>query len=180
MPAPLVMTLTLDADDQGRFDDLRRAHFPADRNHLGAHVTLFHALPGQRLDEVATVAQETAAGCQPFEVAVTGVRLLGRGVAYDLAAPELAALHARLAERFAGMLTRQDRQRLHAHVTVQNKVDPEVARALHADLAGGFAPWRAGALGLDLWWYEGGPWRHERQLPFDPTAAVTGAAPEGR
>lgn len=166
MPAPLVVTLTLDRDSQGRFDALRRAHFPADRNHLGAHVTLFHALPGDRLEAVGTALGELAAERAPFDVAVTGVRLLGRGVGYDLASPELAELHERLAGRFAGMLTRQDAQRLHAHVTVQNKVDPAVARALHAELATGFGPWTARAGGLDVWWYEGGPWRHQRSLAF--------------
>lgn len=171
MPAPLVVTLTLDRDTQERFDALRRAHFPADRNHLGAHVTLFHALPGDRLDEVAATLHELAAAVGGFDVAVTGVRLLGRGVAYDLVSPELAALHERLAGRFTGLLTRQDAQRLHAHVTVQNKVDPAVARALHAELAAGFRPWTARAGGLDLWWYVGGPWRHERSVPFGRTPA---------
>ena len=55
---PLVVTLLLDEVAQERFDALRRAHFPADRNHLQAHVTLFHALPGEHEERVrADLAQ---------------------------------------------------------------------------------------------------------------------------
>jgi hypothetical protein len=49
---PLIVTLLLDDAAQARFDRLRAAHFPSARNHLAAHVTLFHALPGELLTEV--------------------------------------------------------------------------------------------------------------------------------
>ncbi|WP_369131980.1 2'-5' RNA ligase family protein [Modestobacter sp. I12A-02662] len=151
------MTLLLDDVSQQHFDRLRAAHFPVARNHLAAHVTLFHALPGERVADVRGELA-AAAGRPAFDVAVTGVRFLGRGVAYDLAAPELTALRDRLAAAFAADLTPQDRQWRRPHVTVQNKVDPAVARALHARLAAGFQPWTAEARGLGLWWYRGGPW----------------------
>ena len=44
---PLVVTLALDDDAQARLDALRRTHFPSDRNVVPAHVSLFHALPGE-------------------------------------------------------------------------------------------------------------------------------------
>ncbi|OMQ14844.1 hypothetical protein A7K94_0213685, partial [Modestobacter sp. VKM Ac-2676] len=89
--SPLIVTLLLDDAAQQRFDRLRAEHFPAERNHLQAHVTLFHALPGERLAEVREELR-TAAARPPFDVAVTGVRFLGRGVAIDLAATELTAV----------------------------------------------------------------------------------------
>lgn len=46
----------------------------------------------------------------------------------------------------------------HLHVTVQNKVDSAVARALHEDLAAGFAPWTVRCTGLAPWRFLGGPW----------------------
>ena len=46
--APLIVTLLVDDDAQQHFDALRSEHFPAERNYLRAHVTLFHALPGGR------------------------------------------------------------------------------------------------------------------------------------
>jgi hypothetical protein len=42
---PLIVTALLDEAAQERFDRLRREHFPPERNHLAAHLTLFHRLP---------------------------------------------------------------------------------------------------------------------------------------
>ncbi|MPQ98499.1 2'-5' RNA ligase family protein [Modestobacter sp. I12A-02628] len=179
--APLVVTLLLQEEAQARFDRLRAQHFPvrplpgARRERasgggegvfrLAAHVTLFHALPGEQL---AAVDADLAAAADraPFDVAVTGVRMLGRGVAYDLAAPELTALRDGLAVGWAPWLTRQDAQRLRAHITVQNKVTPARARALHAELTAGFVPERVPARGLGLWRYLGGPWEPVAEHPF--------------
>ena len=154
---PLIVTLALDAASQARFDRLRAAHFPPERNHLAAHVTLFHALPGEHLEQVRADLVELASR-SAYEVRVRRVRSLGRGVAYDLHAPELDAQHRELAARWAPWLTRQDAQPLSAHVTVQNKVAPGVARALVAELSEGFAPYAVRATGFALWRYLGGPW----------------------
>ncbi|PPK97337.1 2'-5' RNA ligase [Kineococcus xinjiangensis] len=163
--APLVVTLLLDEAAQARFDDLRRRHFPPERNHLAAHVTLFHALPSERSAEVLRdVSRATARA--PFPVAVTRVRFLGRGVAYDLAAPELDALRAELAAAWAPWLTPQDSRRFAAHVTVQNKVDPERARALHAELAAAPPLPDATATGVAVWRYLGGPWEAVAASPL--------------
>ncbi len=163
--SPLVVTLLLDPAAQARFDRLRAAHFPADRNHLAAHVTLFHALPGEQVDAVSADLGD-AARRPAFDVAVTGLRLLGRGVAYTLEAPELTALRAGLAAAWEPWLTPQDRQRHAPHVTVQNKVDPAVARALRDRLVAEFVPHRVGARGLGLWRYLGGPWAPVAEHPF--------------
>ena len=179
--SPLVVTLLLGEEAQRGFDRLRAAHFPlrplpgSRPEHardggegafrLAAHVTLFHALPGEHLPTVADDLRR-AADRPPFDVAVTGVRLLGRGVAYVLDAAELAALHQELAARWQPWLTRQDRQRLSPHVTVQNKVEPAVARRLHEDLAAAFEPFPVPGRGLGLWRYLGGPWEPVAEFPF--------------
>jgi 2'-5' RNA ligase len=162
---PLVVTLLLDDDAQRRFDRLRAEHFPPERNHLAAHVTLFHALPGEREDAVAADLAAAAAR-PPFDVAVTGVRFLGRGVAYTLASTGLTELRRDLAVAWEPWLTPQDRQRHAPHVTVQNKVDPAVARALHARLSAAFEPGTVAARGLGLWRYLGGPWEPVARYPF--------------
>jgi 2'-5' RNA ligase len=162
---PLVVTLLLAEEAQRRFDRLRAAHFPPERNHLAAHVTLFHALPGEHL-AAADADLAAAAARPPFAVEVTGVRFLGRGVAYALASAELAQLRAGLAAAWAPWLTAQDRQRHSPHVTVQNKVDPADARALHADLAAAFVPGAVPARGLGLWRYLGGPWEPVAEHAF--------------
>ena len=163
--SPLIVTLLLEDAAQQRFDRLRAAHFPAERNLVQAHVTLFHALPGDQLAEVRDAIGTTAAR-PPFPVAVSGVRFLGRGVAFDLAAAELTQLRSALAARFEPWLTPQDRQWSRPHVTVQNKVEPAVARALHAELAASFVPGTVTARGLGLWHYRGGPWAPEAEFAF--------------
>lgn len=164
---PLILTLRLDAASRERFDALRRAHFPPGRNHLAAHVTLFHALPAAHADAVrADVADAARRG--PFTVEVAGLRSLGRGVAYTLRGSELDALHAALADRWRPWLTPQDAQRFAAHVTVQNKVSPAAARALMSGLRAGFVPGAARAEGLDLWRYAGGPWEVDGGYGFRP------------
>lgn len=164
---PLILTLRLDAESQERFDALRRAHFPTGRNHLAAHVTLFHALPGAHADAVRTDLV-AAAHRVPFAVEVAAPRPLGRGVAYDLRSRELDALRAALADRWRPWLTPQDARRFAAHVTVQNKVSPAAARALLDELRAGFVPGEARADGLDLWRYAGGPWEPDGGYAFRP------------
>lgn len=163
--APMIVTLILDDAGQAQFDTLRDAYFPTDRNHLAAHVTLFHALPGGRVNDVDRSVVD-AARRSAFVVQVSGVRLLGRGVALDLHSPDLDAVHARLRAQWEPHLTGQDAQPLHAHVTVQNKVHRDVARALHADLSADFTPYDVGATGLALWRYRGGPWEPVSQRLF--------------
>ena len=162
---PLILTLALDPASSTTFDALRRAHFPPARNHLDAHVTMFHALRGPE-DDVRRDVREAASTRRPFPVAVTGLRSLGGGVAFELASPALVALRADLAARWAGGLTRQDRAGYRPHVTVQNKVPAEEAAALLARLRDGFVPWSARGEGLALWRYRGGPWDHLETSPF--------------
>lgn len=124
-----------------------------------AHVTLFHALPGAPDDEAAACeALDAIAAPGAFPLEVTGVRFLGRGVAYTFASPSLESRRASVAERFRGRLTAQDSQRFQPHVTVQNKADPGEARRLHRTLAAEFVPGSVDAGAFHLWRYLGGPW----------------------
>ena len=80
-PAPLILTLTLAAASQQFFDDLRRQHFPPRLNHLSAHLTLFHALPGAEEATIAAQLAELAASQPgPLPLQATGVKFMGRGV----------------------------------------------------------------------------------------------------
>ena len=165
--APLILTLTLDADSQAFFDAQRRRYFPAKINYLGAHLTLFHALPGDEYDAIVADLAAVAAGQPAFlPLQATGVKFMGRGVMYTLDNPSLPALHRRLQQQWAAWLTPQDKQGLRPHITVQNKVDPAVARALHEELAAGFQPFAAQGTGLALWAYKGGPWELRQQFAF--------------
>lgn len=164
--APLILTLAMDAAGFARLDAERRAHFPPGRNLIPAHLTLFHALPGEALDSIAARLAEVAARTAPLPLRVAGVRFLGRGVAFAIESPPLLALRAELAAGWEGWLGAQDRQGWRPHVTVQNKAPPEVARSLYDDLRAGFTPWQARGEGLLLWHYRGGPWEAAGHFPL--------------
>ena len=164
--APLILTLALDDAAQARLDRLREAHFPAERNYLRAHLTLFHHLPAAREGAIRADLAALGAATAPLILRATGVRFFGRGVAYGFAAPELVARRDRLAEGWWPDLTEQDRRPLRPHVTIQNKVAPERARALYEALRADFAPFTIAGTGLLLWRYRGGPWEAAGAYPF--------------
>lgn len=166
MAQPLILTLKMDERSQEYFDSLRERHFPRERNYLSAHLTLFHKLPGEHGVAVSADLQELCQHQPPFTLKVTGLRSLGRGVAYELTSPELMALRLALVERWGPRLGAQDRQGFKPHVTVQNKVSPERARTLYAQLQKGFSPFEVGGAGLSLWRYLDGPWELVGTYPF--------------
>jgi 2'-5' RNA ligase len=156
-----ILTLELQEPHQSYFESLRREHYPAHLNQVPAHMTLFHQLP---LEAVPVVHRATHR--PPFSIRVTGLRSLGRGVAYRLASAELQALHGELAREFEPYLIPQDRQPFRPHIVVQNKATPEQARVLLAQLEAGFQPVEAVAAGLTVWNYLGGPWERVHFFPF--------------
>ncbi|PVZ12058.1 2'-5' RNA ligase family protein [Actinomycetospora cinnamomea] len=162
---PLIVSALLDADSQAELDARRRRWFPPGRRIVGAHLTLFHALPGDRADEVAAALEDVTDRPAP-SAGIGEPFALGHGVAHRIDAPELVRVHEEIARRFAADLTHQDRQRWRPHVTVQNKVDPETARATLAELAASHRPWTATVTGVGLWRYRGGPWEALGAFPF--------------
>lgn len=156
--APIIVTALFGAADQAWFDGLRRAHFPPDRNHLAAHLTMFHHLPPAIEAELRhRLAQETRRVPAP-PARLAAVMSLGRGVAYRIDSPGLAEIRARLADAFAPLLTPQDAAGWRPHVTVQNKVAPAEAKVLHVRLAAELRPRPLAIAALASWWYRGGPW----------------------
>ncbi len=164
--APLIVTALLDADAAARFESMRRAYFPAARNKTPAHLTLFHALPGAQMSDIEDELAERCWQMEPFRARASGLRFLGAGVAVNIDAPDLVALHTGIARSWAEVLTPQDRQRFNPHVTVQNKVSPAHARQTFDALQAVFTPFDLTIEGLELWHYRGGPWEAAGRFPF--------------
>jgi hypothetical protein len=163
--APLIVTAELPDALQSRADQLRRAHFPPERNYLSAHVTLFHALPPS-VEEELRDALAGEAKAKPILARLEGVMNLGRGTALRLESPGMVALWERLANRFHGLLTPQDEHVPPLHVTIQNKVAPSEAKALQDQLAATIEPRDFTFTGLALHRYVGGPWEFVKRWPF--------------
>ncbi|WP_345211785.1 2'-5' RNA ligase family protein [Mucilaginibacter gynuensis] len=160
--APLILTLRLCASDAGFFNTQRKLYFPAERNHLEAHLMLFHQLPA----EPATYHYLSDLRHPGFFLEVVGLMNLGAGVAYRMDSPELLALHRSIKAHFDPSLIPQDRQGFRPHVTIMNKSTPAKARELLAKLTPGFRPFAVEVTGLDLWTYLGGPWQHATYFSF--------------
>jgi hypothetical protein len=144
---------------------LRRRHFPPERNQVPAHLTLFHHLPpgierelGQRL--------KTYAAVEAPQARIVGVMDLGRGTAFRVESEELADIRYDLAEAFRGLLIPQDQAPWRPHITIQNKVEPRVAKSLQAELRARFEPRPLSIKGLASWRYMGGPWQPIRDYVF--------------
>ena len=152
--------------DQAWANGLRRAHFPAERNFVDAHITLFHHLPPSHLPEIKSRLAGLVAD-YPAPVAFLGdVMLLGKAVAFRVDSPELLSMRAALADSFRGLLIPQDQAQPRLHITVQNKVEPPVAKALHAHLLDSFRPRPLAISGLSAHYYRGGPWEHIGRWSF--------------
>jgi hypothetical protein len=164
--APIIVTAQMGKADQLWADALRAAHFPPERNHLKAHITLFHHLPPGHLPEIKARLAAMARECAAPPAMLSEVMSLGRGVAYRVDCPDLLAMRDDLAEGFTGLLTPQDQARPRLHITVQNKVEPAVAKALHAELAASFHPRPLAITGLSAFYYRGGPWEAIQSWSF--------------
>ena len=165
MAGPLIVTAELAPADFAWLNELRRRHYPADRNQLPAHLSMFQTLPPSAEQEVRQLLSRISTAPAP-RAFVAGVMDLGGGVAFRIASDELDNIRDDIADRLAGLLTAQDRSGWSAHVTIQNKVPPREAKALIQALGSQFdrRPIRIAGLGLHR--YLGGPWETLRTFPF--------------
>ena len=166
MSSALILTLKLEQAAFEIFNDLRQKHFPPARNFLNAHVTLFHALPGERETEIKDVLRDSASATKPLPLTFGKPIFLGKGVAIEIVCPPLVELRQRLSNEFADYLTAQDRQKLRPHITIQNKVEPEIAKKLFAETSATWQTFDSFGAGLQLWQYLNGPWRLIEEFQF--------------
>lgn len=166
MSAPIILTVQFDERSEGLFQDLRRRHFPTELNRVGAHLTLFHSLPGDHEDEIIREIARVAKSAAPFKAKVAGPMKLGRGVALRIESRQLEDVRRQLAARFDEWLIRQDKERFRPHVTVQNKVATHVANALFDHLAATLPEFEATVEGIQLWRYDDGRWAPIGAVPF--------------
>lgn len=161
----LIVTAELGAEDLVWLDALRKRHFPPERNHLPAHLTMFHALPPSAEREIrgrlAALATEA-----PPRAALAGLMNLGGGVAFRIVSDDLDRMRATIARDLHGLLSAQDAAGWRPHVTIQNKVAPKISRGLLTELEAGFRPRALAISGLGLHRYLGGPWERLAVYPF--------------
>ena len=172
MAQPFIVTAALPADIQGWAEGLRRAHYPPERNHLHAHVTLFHAFAPSLLDELVRFLPRITGEFATPQAEIIGLMDLGTGTAIALASPQLLTLRSVIADHFHGSLTAQDLHEPRPHITIQNKVTKREARALQAALAPTLTQRRFAFPALELHLYKGGPWELIKRSAFRGRAVL--------
>lgn len=163
MAGALIVTAEMAPPDLAWLNDLRRRFYPSERNQLPAHLTMFHAIVPTAELELRQILRTMETLPAPLAW-IAGAMDLGGGVALRVTSDELDAIRYEIAERLHGLLTAQDSVGWSAHVTIQNKVAPKVARALIKALGDVRRP--IGISGLGLHRYLGGPWETVRTFPF--------------
>lgn len=162
---PVIVTALFGPGDDGWLQEMRRAHFPPERNQVPAHLTLFHQLPPSAETELFRRLALCAAAPPP-RASIAGIMDLGKGTALRVESEALEDMRHDLADGLHGLLSVQDRAPWRPHITVQNKVDPKEARALQQRLRIGFDPRPLHIRALAAWRYLGGPWEKIRDWPF--------------
>ncbi|KAK8869720.1 hypothetical protein IAR55_000288 [Kwoniella newhampshirensis] len=187
--SPLILTLRLDKATHKLLTDLRSRYFPPRRNFLTAHVTLFHAIPVHRFDELEQKLDAICKERKGWDVFIGEPEKMGnRGVYLRLRerpsnTTETLRAHL-LSDLKRGIkedrdkLTNQDLQTMkRPHVTVLNKAsgDDEVEQCL-TEVKEVFERMKKDgqkegqhigrATGFELWEYLGGPWKHVKAYSF--------------
>jgi 2'-5' RNA ligase len=162
-----ILTLKTSAEVAGKMGGLREKWFPQGRNKVPAHITLFHALPSSRYDEVTSHLEGIASRTRCFRIASGKVLKRRNGVAVNMGQGEgqVRGVYMEAKEVWNGFLSDQDRG-FQAHWTVQNKEEDgrrvdeafEDVKDLEVDGV---------AEGLVLWKYErDGRWTFAREFCF--------------
>jgi hypothetical protein len=157
LSGPIIVAAIFGRDDFLWFNAERTRHYPPERNHVPAHLTLFHHLPPSALGDLSARLKSECKERAPV-ASVSGIMGLGTGNAYRIDSPQLDDTRWRLAEAFEPLLIPQDRADWVAHVTFQNKVKPSVAKATKDMVTAEFRPRRIAIIGLAAYHYRDGPW----------------------
>ncbi|WP_448579980.1 2'-5' RNA ligase family protein [Thermaurantiacus sp.] len=156
---PLILTLALPRRIAAQLDALRRAHDPAPRHPVPAHLTLFRHLPGPSMPVVLAAIDSAAAHTQPFPIAIGEASAWGDSIVLPVRSPALQDLHNALSERLFPMLIPADSAAFRPHITLANHLDRQARnRSLDRLKLGWPRPLQAEAQGLQLWRYDDGPW----------------------
>ena len=165
MAGALIVTAELGQGDFSWIEGLRRANYPPERNHVPAHLTMFHALPPSSETELR--ARLGRIVCRPPpSTTIAGLMDLGGGVAFRIVSPGLDEIRDELGEHLHGLLGAQDSGGWRPHITIQNKVPAKHARALIERLEAQFRPRSLAISGLGVHRYLDGPWERIATYPF--------------
>lgn len=174
-----ILTILTSQGHHERMTALRKKYFPPKIYKVDAHITLFHALPGSKLESsIIHVIEDVCSQTSPFHIVAGRLQKLGRrglGVFIDQSGSrQIQNVHSRLLQVFrkGGWLSEQDSGGIKPHYTIMNKVDDEsTVDAAFQELKSFYKPDHGTAEGLGLWMYDRGWWRWVKRFPFTATGS---------
>lgn len=150
-----VLSLHTDSLHHHAMSALRKRYYPPAVYRVSAHISLFRALPGSLLHSIQTDIAAAVACIAPFEIRAVGPKRMGRsGVSVSVTGLELS---------------HQDRGAFRGHYTLMNKEkDLNKVEQCLENMRREFPPQGIPglAIGLSLWRYDNGWWRHKRDFAF--------------
>lgn len=136
--ASYVLTLLTDPAHNHSMNSLRKTYFPPKLNKIPAHITLFHALPGSKLEsDVLPVIEQMVSRTPLYRIrAINPIRLshgVGIKVADDIDHANdgqrgrnmTRIIHAEFRKKWGTWLSEQDSTPPRFHYTVMNKINDE-------------------------------------------------------
>ena len=162
-----ILTLHTDEQHHDYMTTLRERYFPRELNRLDAHIALFRALPGSRLPRIKEDIASLVATQAPFSILAKETFRMKRGAGIRVFdSGHMQSIYARLSAQWKEFLSQQDRG-FKPHYTVQNKVEDEaVVQRTMEELGDKFTDSPGRVLGLRLWRYAKGNWKHDQDFAF--------------
>ncbi|WWC95617.1 hypothetical protein V866_002482 [Kwoniella sp. B9012] len=187
--SPIILTLRLDKATHKLLTDLRSKYFPPHRNFLTAHVTLFHAIPAHRLNELDDQLNSICSSRTGWDVFFGEPEKMGNRGVYLIVRERPSSTVERIHQQLLtdlkrgikgdkDKLTNQDLQTMRKpHVTILNKASneeqvdtclKEVKEFFDGLKTDGRkeGQHKGRAVGFELWEYLGGPWKSIKQYSF--------------
>lgn len=166
-----VLTLRTEREFHQRINRLRKQYFPSELNKIGAHITLFHALPGSQLTTIIADITSLVHTESSFTIRTIEPIKMSHGIALNANSQDAHRLWDMLAQKWgpmgANFLSKQD-QHFNAHYTIQNKVEKDVAQKSWEEVTERFKSDQGRAIGFTLYKYlKRGNWRYQQAFTFD-------------
>jgi hypothetical protein len=166
MGIPLMLTVAIEQNALRFFDALKKIYYPQEPGAMGAHIRLIGQLPLS--DFVENDIAAAASRFSSFTISVKSPVASGNRVFYPLEAPQLRQLFDLLLERWNQWLLPQDKKFLIPEIVIQGHASEEEATELLQFLQQQFSSFNVTATGLQLWAFEEGRWRLQREFAFAP------------
>ncbi|WWC73891.1 uncharacterized protein I206_107863 [Kwoniella pini CBS 10737] len=189
LQSPIILTLRLDKATHQLLTSLRSKYFPPHRNFLSAHVTLFHAIPSHRFDELDENLNKICNSKSGWDVFFGEPEKMGNRGVYlicrERPSNSVEKIHRELLSNLKkgiksdqDKLTNQDLQTMRKpHVTVLNKASNEEQVDICLKEVKEFfegmrkdgqkeGQHKGRAVGFEVWEYLGGPWKSIKEYTF--------------